>query len=427
MTIFAENFSKDPWWWQSAPIQDNASDSFEAVADIVVVGSGFTGLSAALELAKGGKKVLVLDKGTIGEGASSRNGGMIGSGHHLTYEGLVDKYGEELAVEIIQEGHNALKFTSGLIADNNIDCDYVKSGRLRTACFADHFETMKRDHEAMVEKTGLNATVVERENLADETSADFYHGGILFHEHGGLHPAKFHRGLLTLARKAGAKIIGNCAVTNLHREAAGYTVLTPLGKIKCEHMIVATNGYIDGVFARLRRRIVPAFSYIIATEELSPNLIRSAIPNGRMMVESRSIHSYYRPSPDGKRILFGGRAALRGIDQTASAKFLYKTMVDLYPQLEGAKLTNSWRGHLGFTRDYMPHLGNLDGLYYAMGYCGSGVAMAPYLGHRIAMKVLGQEDKPSPFETVQLPGIPFYTGHPWFLPFMDVWRSIRNI
>ena len=426
MTIFADQFSTDPWWWQDAPIQNNFDDAFEETAQIVVVGSGFTGLSAAFELAKAGRQVLVLDRGTIGEGASSRNGGMIGSGHHLTYEGLVHKYGPQLALAIIKEGQNALRFTSGLIADHGIDCDFARTGRLRAACFADHFDAMKRDHEQMVEHTGLNATVVEKQDLSDETSADYYHGGILFHDHGGLHPAKFHRGLLDLARQAGAKVVGQCAVTQVEKSGAGYGVSTSRGTVQCEQVVVATNGYIDGTFSKLRRRIVPAFSYIIATEELSPNQVRSAIPNGRMMVESRSIHSYYRPSPDGKRILFGGRAALRGIDPRASAAFLHKTMIDLYPQLAGTKLTHSWRGQLGFTRDYMPHLGRLGGLYFAMGYCGSGVAMAPYLGHRIARKLLGQEEEPSPFETVTLPKIPFYTGYPWFLPFMDLWRNLRN-
>jgi len=408
------------------PVNRHLSDDFSSTADVVIVGSGFTGLSAALELARAGRDVLVLERDSLGFGASSRNGGMIGSGHHLTYSGLSKKYGEKLAREIIQEGLNALAYTSKLIVSEKLDCDYTNTGRFRAACRAAHFKAMKSENEILTNEFGLNATVIEKSDLPQESGSNFYHGGIVFHDHGGLHPAKFHAGLLKLAREAGARVVGHCNVRAVNAVGNGFEIDTAAGIVRAGDVIAATNGYIDRVFQKIRNRIVPAFSYIIATEPLSPNLVSSAIPNGRMIVESRDIHSYYRPSPDGRRILFGGRAALRGIDEKASARFLHKTLVALYPQLQGVKLTHSWKGQLAFTRDTMPHMGQHKGIYYALGYCGSGVAMAPYLGHRIAQKMLGTEIQPSPFEKIELPAIPFYNGVPWFLPLMDMWRRIKS-
>jgi len=422
---FTENAVFEPWWWEAAPrgIHDAP---LPKQTDVAVLGAGFTGLSAALTLSLAGRSVLVLDAESPGFGASSRNGGMIGSGHRRGFADLSKAFGEAKARDFIKEGLTSLAFTRGLIEREGIDCNLDICGRFRAAWRPQDYESLARDAEFQVREFGTEMSVVPRAEQSREVATDSYHGGVIFHQHGGLHPGLFHAGLCDRAQKAGAMVAGRAAVTRLQRESGGFRLTTARGTVAARDVIIATNGYTGRVTQDLRRGLVPVSSYIVATEPLGDNRIKTLIHGGRMIVETRSRHCYYRASPDGQRLIFGCRAALRAIDPRKSAPIARKLIVDLFPSLKEVKISHSWSGRLGMTRQQLPHVSKRDGLHVALGFNGSGVAMAPYLGHKAALKVMGDPDGRTPFEETELTAVPFYDGRPWFLPFMDLYYDMKD-
>jgi len=395
--------------------------------DVLVVGAGYTGLSAALTLARAGRHVLVCDAGEPGLGASTRNGGMIGSGHRLNVGTLRRKYGERLTADLLKEGLTALDFTVGLIADEGIDCGFERTGRFRAACRADGYESMAAETERLRRLTGLEADMVPRGEQHDEVDTDAYFGGCVYHRHGALHPARFHRGLRARAETSGVRIAGRMAVRRIVRaDGGGFRIETDRGAIVSRDVIVATNGYTGRFSSYLRRRILPLSSYMIATEELPPAVAASIIPGGRMIVEDRSLHGYYRLSPDRRRLLFGGRAALHAIDPWRAGAMLRRYAGALFPALADIGVERAWTGHIAYTAADMPHLGAYDGVHYALGYCGSGVAMAPYLGYRIAHKVMATDDGRTAFDALPFRAPPYnLLGNRWHLPVADLYYRAR--
>ena len=215
-------------------------------------------------------------------------------------------------------------------------------------------------------------------------------------------------------------------MTGIRKDGATFTVATHGATVAARDVVVATNGYTGPVTPAFRRRLIPVPSFIIATEDLGEVRVKALIPSGRMIVESRTRHCYYRPSPDGRRILFGGRAALTPTPPRKSGAILYKMMTGLFPDLDGVKISHSWTGFVAFSRDHLPHVGLRDGIHYALGYSGSGVAMAPYLGHKAAHKVLGNAEGRSPFDDTPFRAFPVYDGRPWFLPLVELWYRHKD-
>ncbi|HKY95360.1 MAG TPA: FAD-dependent oxidoreductase, partial [Kiloniellales bacterium] len=293
-----------PWWWEAAPLQERAQP-LPASIDVAIVGGGYTGLSAALTLARAGRAVAVLDAQRPGEGASSRNGGMIGSGHRVGFAAASERFGAPLARRLLQEGNDALAYTTGLIEREAIACHFRRSGRFRGAWSRAHYEAMQRELDTLQREIGLDATMVPKERVPDEVATTHYHGGCIFHRHGGLHPGLFHRGLLERAEAAGAQVFGHAPVQSIESAGGKHRLATPRGTVEAGEVIVATNGYTKAGTPFFSKRVVPAASYLIATEELGENRVRALIPGGRMIVETRARHCYYRASPDGKRLLLG--------------------------------------------------------------------------------------------------------------------------
>ncbi len=425
--VFAEGWSSEPFWWEAAPLEpDAAGGPLPSPVDVLIVGAGYTGLSAALVLARAGRSVLVLDAGPPGGGASRRNGGMVGSGHRLTWQELVQAYGQPAADALIREGLSALEFAAELIEREEIACRFARTGRFRAAWRPQHYDHIARDIEAQQRAFGLEADMVPRAEQEREVATERYHGGCIYHRHGALHPGLFHQGLLERARAAGAVVQGHAGVQGIERDGPGFHVRTAKGPVSARDVVVATNGYTDGATADLARRLAPIPSFIIATERLGQNRVGSLIPNGRMIVESRRAHCYYRPSPDGERILLGARAALHMIPAERAAARLRRYLLGLFPSLADAQLTHSWSGYVAFTRQWLPALGVRDGLHYALGYCGSGVAMAPYLGYRIAHRLMGTADGRCAFDALPFRPWPLAFGMRFALPALSVWHRLRD-
>ena len=421
-----------PWWWEAAPPAERSALDLPKQADVAIVGSGFTGISAAIQIARAGRSVVVLDSGDPGSGASKRNGGMIGSGHRVGLAMLEKRYGRERGVAVLKEGMKALAFTTGFIEEEGIECGFSRCGRFRGAWTTGAYDSMARDIETLSKLIGLEAVMVAKDEVHKEVATDKYQGGCIFLQHGGLHPGLFHQGLMDKAEAAGATVIGRTPVTRLEKESAGFRLATPRGEMTARDVILATNGYSGPLLPHFRRRIIPVPSYVIATEELGENRIKALFPSGRMIVESRARHCYYRPSPDGKRIVFGARPAAHHIAPEKSGEINRRLLVDLFPELQDAAVTHSWLGNTGMSYDDIPHLGRLErgpleGLHFALGYSGSGVAMAPYLGYRIAHKVLGDSEGDTAFDGLPHPNVPLYWGWPWFLPFVSAWYRCKDI
>jgi glycine/D-amino acid oxidase-like deaminating enzyme len=394
--------------------------------DVAIIGSGYTGLHAAIETARGGCTTMMLDAQDPGWGCSTRNGGQISTSIKPSQKKLTAKYGVARAQAIRKEGETALEWIGEFITREEIDCDYVRNGRFHAAHTPGHYEKMAREAETLTRTEGIEAFAVPRAQQRRELGTDAYHGGVVFARHASLDPAKYHRGLLSLALSAGAHVIGHCVVTKLSRDAQGFTLSTAKGTVRAREVIVATNGYTTGLTPWLQRRVIPIGSYIIATEPLPQDLVKTLFPTARIASDSRKVVYYYRASPDGRRVLFGGRVSANETNTALSGPKLFADMCEIFPQLASYGVTHSWMGRVAYTFDELAHTGVHNGVHYAMGYCGSGVSMASYLGKRLGQKVLGLAEGMTAFDGLTNPTRPFYTGNPWFLPATVAWYRRRD-
>ncbi|WP_104018392.1 NAD(P)/FAD-dependent oxidoreductase [Roseovarius nitratireducens] len=402
-----------PFWWEDTRFPETAS-ALPARADLVIVGAGFTGLSAALEAAKSGMSVAVLEKGAIGDGASSRNGGQISDGMKWSRTQLVKRLGAEVVDRLYDDAANALVFAERLASELGVPESHQKNGRFCGAHSQKQFDYLRRQADETARAGRTNLTIIEKDRVHEEVGSDRYFGGLVETDFASLHPAKLLSALVRACLNAGVRIVAQCPAEAIAREGQGFQTQTRQGVVASKHVLVATNGYTDKVFPWARRRIIPIASHMLATQELPEPLQIALIPNRRNVVDTRKVVVYYRYSPDGKRLLFGGRAALFRADPARCASRLRSMMLDIYPQLADIGFTHFWSGFVGFTFDRMPHLGCHDGIHFCMGYSGSGVANSLYYGHLIGRRIAGQSVRIA-LENLPFPTVPLYNGIPWFL------------
>ncbi|MEM6589222.1 MAG: FAD-binding oxidoreductase [Pseudomonadota bacterium] len=410
-----------PYWWDAAAPQP-ADDPLPETCDVLVIGAGYAGLSAAIAAHDAGARVAVVDAGDPGAGASTRNGGMFGAHPRLGWAALAKKFGADVADMIFAEAAPALDWAKGLIKAEGIDCDMQETGRIQLAWTPDHAESQKALAGSVTAKSEVQAHMLDRMGLKQEIGTERYHGALVFPQHCGLHPAKFHRGLRQSVEQRGVSLTGQAEVTELHRTGAGFVAKTDKGVVRAGKVVLCTNGYTTRAFRWHVARVFPLPSYLIATEALPENLIGHLAPGRRMMVETRARHSYFRVSPDGTRILWGGRASMRPMKIGEAARRLHETMAGVWPELRDVKLSHAWWGNTGYSFTHMPHVGEHRGLHYAMGFSGSGTVMAPYLGAKAAWQAVGDARGETAYSATNL------TRHwlhpvsaPWFLYPADLW------
>ena len=422
------------YWLSTAEFPNvDASRSLPEIVDVAVIGAGFTGLSAARTLAKRGAQVAVLESETIGWGASSRNGGMVLSGMKLGVNKLIARYGRERTRRMYAASLASLDCVEDIIREEAMDCDFSRCGHLEVACKQNHFDDSARQAEVIAREFNHSLRVVQRQELSCEIGSTIYYGGMVDEVSAGCNPARYVAGLARAAMKAGAEVCEHTRVEHLLRQSrqgeAGWKLVTSRGPLWAHEVFVGTSGYTGKATPALRKKLIPIGSFIITTEVLSEALARTLSPRNRMIYDSKNYLYYYRLTPD-RRLLFGGRAAFfPETDRTIrrSAEILRRGMIEVYPQLRETKIDYVWGGTLDFAFDIMPHAGQLDRLYYAVGYAGHGVAMATYQGQKIAELMAG--DKPeNPFVDIPFPGAPLglYNGKPWFLPFAGAWYKVLD-
>lgn len=393
---------------------------------MAIIGAGYTGLSAAITLTRAGRHVQVFDRQRPGEGASSRNGGITSGNLRVGLSECMERYGKEKGIALYREGAEARADLRRFIEAENIECDYVMSGRY-TCCLTDaHYEAQARETEKINRYLDTGAYMVPASEQHNETGSKMYRGGVMRPDIGMLHPARFAAEMLRVALEAGATIHGETGMTAWSREKDGFRIVTPRGETRAKHILFAANGYMDGGNKWYRRRIVPIPSCMIVTEPLSDNLMNTLMPARRAMGETRKLYRYFRPSPDGKRIMIGGRSSMFGRTDADSGSHLLKGLVEMYPELKDVRITHSWHGLVAFSRADIPLLFERDGALYAGGYCGSGVVWARWLGQKMALKILGSPEGKSAFDCDPPPAVPLFNGDPWFLPAVLGWQGLLD-
>ncbi len=422
--LFTDDFKPAPYWWEGAPLDPGAGAApLPAEADVVVIGAGYTGLQAALQTARTGLSTLVLDAQDLGWGCSSRNGGQISTSIKPSYHELAKRFGPDRAARILAEGRASLDYIARFVADEGIDCSFQVVGRFHGMHKPRLYEAYARQIANPAPGPDTGAFMVPKSEQSTEIATEVYHGGIVYPHFASLDPGRYHRGLLAAVRAAGAAAVGHCGVSEIAREGTGFCLTCAQGRVRAGRVILATNGYSGPLSPWHRRRVIPIGSYIIATEPLAPGLMDRLIPKDRILSDTRKLVYYYRASPDRQRILFGGRVSLNETDPRKSGPHLYAEMLRIFPQLASIRISHSWSGTVGYSFDKLMHCGQDNGLFYAMGYCGSGVGMASYLGMRIGQQAAGLAEGATAFDDLPFASMPLYRGNPWFLaPSIAVYR-----
>ena len=421
------------YWLTTVEMPVSPAQSLPESADVAIIGAGFTGLSAALALAKRGARVVVLESETIGWGASSRNGGMVLTGLKLGVNELISKYGRDLTRRMYAASLDTINCVERLVREENIACDFARTGHLEVACKQSHFDNYARQVEVIAREFNHQLRIVPRDRLRSEIGSDTHYGGMVDEISAGLNPARYVAGLGAAAMRAGAAIFEHTKLQKIDRDskngAPGFRLTTSCGSVRARNLLVGTSGYTGAATPALRKKIIPIGSFIITTEVLPHALARELSPRNRQIYDSKNYLYYFRLTPDN-RMLFGGRAAF--FPETSetirqSAEILRRGMISVYPQLRDAKIAYVWGGTLDFCFDIMPHAGQMDGIYFAVGYAGHGVAMATWQGQRMAEWIAaGKTD--NPFAEIPFPGAPLgmYNGKPWFLPFAGAYYKLLD-
>lgn len=416
------------YWLEEASLPQSPPGPLPGQVDVLIVGAGYTGLSAARETVRAGLSTLVLDRGDIGGGCSGLNGGQVAHSIKPSYEELSGRHGADVAFRIGVEARAAVENLRTLATREGLDCDWRGNGGFYAARTPRHFRMLVKDATSQTAGLEQRISVVEPKDVGRELESDRYHGGLVYHDDASIQPTKLVCALHARATAAGATVHGHCAVTGIERTGAGFSVRTERGIVRARRVLIATNGYTGPLSPWHQRRVIPIGSYQIATEELGTERVRQLIPNGRNVSDSRRVIIYLRPSPDGRRILFGGRAALSETDATRCVPKLLEMLTSVFPSLAGVRATHAWTGFIAYTFDTLPHLGQQDGLYYCMGYCGQGVPSATYYGTRIGQQIAGLAEGRTALDGLAFPTRPLYSGRPWFLvPTILAYRALDAI
>lgn len=362
----------------------------DLTADICIIGAGFTGLSAALELAEAGYKVAVLEARQVGYGASGRNGGQICTGFSPGQQRIEAQLGKADAVKCFAIAEEAKKLIVERITKYKIDCD-LKWGYLHAIPKPSQFEGLREWKDEWDALGYTDTQILNKAELEERLGTSIYHGALREGGAGHFHPLNYCLGLAKAAIAAGARIFENSAVLNVEPGPI-VTARTAQGSVSAKFMIIGCNAYIGRMMPKLYGRIMPVTSYIIATEPLGENRAKSLIRDNDAVANTNFIVDYFRLTGD-TRLLFGGRASYSTLEPLNLGAYMRPRMLSVFPGLKDVKVDHAWGGYIAITSNRIPDCGRLEpNIYYAHGYSGQGVALAGMYGKLMAECVKGQAE-----------------------------------
>jgi glycine/D-amino acid oxidase-like deaminating enzyme len=420
------DYERRSFWQATMPaLPDRSGRDLPKSADVVVIGGGYAGINAARELARRGVAVTLLEAHTLGWGASTRNGGIVHPGYKWGATQLIKRYGPDTGRALYQETLDSYDLVKQLIVDDSIDCDFREVGYVELAYAPSHVPELAHARESLA-LVGVQSQFVPRERVREEIGSDAYYGALAVEGSGLLHPGRYFAGLATAADRAGADLHEGVRAQSIRRHDDGrFLVTTTRGPIVGRDVFVATNGYTDGVAPGLRRRIMSIGSFVIASEPLPADLVATLSPKGRAFFDTKNFLFYWHISAD-RRMIFGGRASFLPTSIDKTARILWRGLLEVHPEMADFRIEYAWGGNVGFTFDRMPHAGRTkDGVAYAVGCCGTGVALMTHLGSAVGGWLAGGD--PPVLSRLRFPLVPApYEGRPWFLPIVGEWYRLQD-
>ena len=385
---------QNSWYYDSAAHRTPSPRLEESITvDVCVIGGGYTGLSAAIELARAGANVVLLERHEVGSGASGRNGGVLGMGQRLDQDDLEEMVGIDWARHLWQLSIDANDLVRARVNEFSIDCD-LKDGELTVAHKARHERSLWEYAEHLQRVYDYDdIKVVRRDEVHEQLGSSSYFGGTLDHRAGHLHPLNLARGLARAAESLGVHVFEHSEVSAIEKVANEHIVRTAPGEVRCGDVVVACNGYLNGLLPSADRFQMPINNFMVATAPLEAAVAKRINRYNVAVVDTRFVVNYFHLSRD-HRLIFGGGENYTPFFPQSIERVVRPRLEAVYPELKGVGIEYEWGGTLSVTMNRMPKFGRADdGIYYAEGYSGHGVAMANLGGALIAEAILGRPER----------------------------------
>lgn len=426
MTYEERPFPPSLWQATAVPPPDTPPLQEDVEADVAIIGAGYTGLSAALHLAEKGVGTVVLDAEAPGWGASGRNGGQVIPGLKYDPDELVTRLGSKWGEALIDLSGGAADTVFGLIDKYGIECDAVRKGWIQTAHSSSMLRIMER-RASQWERRGAPVDLLDRSEVRHRIGAGDFVGGWVDYRAGSVQPLGYARGLARAAQGLGVQIHSRSRAVRLNKVSKGWQVITEQGSVlTAERVLIATNGYTDGLWPGLRQTILPAASFLVATRPLSDELGASILPGREVSSDSRRLLVYFRRDAQG-RLVLGGRGPFSDPRTTLEWAHIERALELLFPQLKGIEFEYRWAGRLAVTADFMPHVHEpAPGLNIALGYNGRGIAMATEIGRVMASYIASDGTSSLAYPVTAIQPIPLHRLQRFYMAAGVAWYRLLD-